>query len=56
MNNNFANIKMGLALVKLGLLFGIGLGITFGINEAFFENYIAQGEVAPLVRTTFPEI
>ena len=46
MNNNFANIKIGLALVMLGLLFGIGLGIAFGINEAFFEDYIAQGIAA----------
>jgi len=46
MNNNLASIKIGLALVILGLLFGIGLGITFGVNEAFFENYIAQGIAA----------
>jgi len=46
MNNKLANIKIGLALVMLGLLFGIGLGISFGVNEAFFETYIAQGIAA----------
>ena len=30
----------------LGLLFGIGLGITFGVNEAFFETYVTQGIAA----------
>ena len=46
MINNLANIKIGLALVMLGLLFGIGLGVTFGVNEAFFETYVAQGIAA----------
>ncbi len=43
MNINLTNVKIGLALVMCGLLFGIGLGITFGINEEMFEHYIAQG-------------
>lgn len=46
MINNLVNIKLGLALVMLGLLFGIGLGIAFGVNEDFFETYIAQGIAA----------
>lgn len=46
MINNLVSIKVGLALVMLGLLFGIGLGVTFGVNEAFFETYIAQGIAA----------
>ena len=41
-----SHIKAGLALVMLALLFGIGLGIFFGINEAYFEHYIAQGIAA----------
>lgn len=40
------SIKAGLALVMLGLLFGIGLGVTFGINEALFETYVARGIAA----------
>ena len=46
MINNLVSIKVGLALVMLGLLFGIGLGVTFGVNEAFFETYVAQGIAA----------
>lgn len=46
MINNLASIKLGLALVMLGLIFGIGLGVTFGVNEAFFETYVAQGIAA----------
>jgi hypothetical protein len=46
MINSLANIKIGLALAMIGLLFGIGLGITFGVNEAFFETCVAQGIAA----------
>ena len=46
MINNFSSIKIGLALVMLGLIFGIGLGVAFGVNEAFFETYITQGIAA----------
>lgn len=43
MKDHLVCIKLGLALVLLGLLLGVGLGITFGVNEAMFEQYIAQG-------------
>ena len=43
MINSLTSIKAGLALVMLCLLFGIGLGVTFGFNEVFFETYVAQG-------------
>ncbi len=46
MKDHLVSIKFGLALVLLGLLFGVGLGITFGANEAMFEQYIAQGIAA----------
>ncbi|MEO5573905.1 MAG: hypothetical protein ABIR48_05420 [Gammaproteobacteria bacterium] len=46
MINNLANVKIGLALVMLGLLFGIGLGVTFGVNEDLFQNYVTQGIAA----------
>jgi hypothetical protein len=46
MINKLASIRVGLALVMLGLLFGIGLGVTFVVNEAFFETYVAQGIAA----------
>lgn len=46
MINNLTSIKAGLALVMLCLLFGIGLGVTFGVNEGLFETYVAQGIAA----------
>ena len=46
MSINLSHIKFGLALVLLGLLFGIGLGITFGVNEDLFNDYVAQGIAA----------
>jgi len=46
MSINLKHIKYGLALVMLGLLFGIGLGIVFGANEDLFKDYIAQGIAA----------
>ncbi|MGH8507321.1 MAG: hypothetical protein ACREVH_01180 [Gammaproteobacteria bacterium] len=46
MINNLADIRVGLALVMLGLLFGIGLGVAFGLNEEYFETYVAQGIAA----------
>ena len=46
MSINLSHVKYGLALVLLGLLFGIGLGITFGANEDLFGDYVAQGIAA----------
>ena len=39
-------IKAGLGLVFLLLLFGIGMGIAFGVFEDTFKDYIAQGIAA----------
>lgn len=39
-------IKPGLALVLLGLIFGIAMGVAFGINEDGFKNFISQGIAA----------
>jgi hypothetical protein len=36
------DIKIGLALVMLCLAFGIGMGITFGVNEDMYKNRIAE--------------
>lgn len=36
-------IRIGLFLIILNLLFGIGLGIGFGIKEDTFKSYIATG-------------
>ena len=42
MEQELKNVKIGLALVLAGLLFGVGMGIIFGVNEDVFKNYIAQ--------------
>ena len=36
-------VKAGLLLVFLGLAFGIGMGVSFGVNEDMFQSYIEQG-------------
>ena len=36
------DIKLGLALVMLCLAFGIGLGVSFGINEDMYKDRIAE--------------
>ena len=40
--HELTTVKIGLALVFLGLLFGIGMGISFGINEDIYKSYIAE--------------
>jgi len=46
MEQELKTVKLGLALVLLGLLFGVGMGIFFGVNEDAYQNYIAQGIAA----------
>ena len=45
-SNEIKVIKVGLVLVLLGLLFGVCTGISFGINEDAYKNYIAKGIAA----------
>ncbi len=40
--HELTTVKIGLALVFLGLLFGIGMGISFGINEDIYKSYITE--------------
>ena len=42
MSVNFGEIKLGLALVMLGLAFGIGMGISFGVNEDMYKDRITE--------------
>jgi hypothetical protein len=42
MTDNFGEIRIGLALVMLCLAFGIGMGVTFGINEDMYKDRIAE--------------
>ena len=46
MNNVLKNVRPGLALAILTLVFGIVMGISFGANEAGYEKWIAQGIAA----------
>ena len=46
MNNVLKNIRPGLALVISTLLFGVVLGISFGLNEAGYQKWIADGIAA----------
>ena len=39
-------IKVGLALVLLGLFFGVIMGVSFGVNEEAYKNFIAKGIAA----------
>ncbi len=42
MREELQKVKIGLALVLLSLAFGVGMGISFGVNEDAYENYIAE--------------
>ena len=46
MEQELKTVKIGLALILAGLLFGVGMGIIFGVNEDVFKNYISQGIAA----------
>ena len=39
-------VRWGLVLVILGLVFGFGLGVSFGIAEDVYKDYVAQGIAA----------
>jgi hypothetical protein len=43
MSNELRSVKMGLALVLLGLAFGVGAGILFGVKEDGLKIYVARG-------------
>ncbi|GAB6039984.1 hypothetical protein [Endothiovibrio diazotrophicus] len=46
MTNQIATVKIGLALVLATLLFGLALGISFGVSEESYKGYIAEGVAA----------
>jgi len=43
MSERLRSVKIGLALVFRGLALNVGLGISFGVNEDYFQDYIARG-------------
>ncbi len=42
MNEELGVVKAGLALVLLGLAFGIGMGVLFGVNEEGVKGFITE--------------
>ncbi len=46
MNEELGVVRAGLALVLLGLVFGIGMGVTFGVNEDGIKGFITEGIMA----------
>ncbi len=46
MSAELSTVKVGLAIVLLGLFFSIALGISFGVNEDAFKDYVAEGIAA----------
>lgn len=46
MSVDFSSVKAGLAIVLIGLFFNIGMGISFGVNEDAYQDYVAEGVAA----------
>lgn len=42
MLDDLRKVRIGLALVLLSLAFGVGMGISFGVNEDVYKSYIAE--------------
>ncbi len=46
MSADISTIKAGLAIVLIGLFFSVGLGISFGVNEDAYQEYVVEGIAA----------
>ena len=46
MQNELQTVKIGLAIVLLGLFFGLAMGVSFGVNEDAYKDYISEGVAA----------
>lgn len=46
MSADISSVKAGLAIVLIGLFFSIGMGISFGVNEDAYQDYVAEGVAA----------
>jgi len=42
MSADISSVKAGLAIVLIGLFFNIGMGISFGVNEDAYQDYVAE--------------
>jgi hypothetical protein len=46
MNEELKTVRIGLLLVLLTLVFGIGMGVAFGVKEGAFKSYVSTGITA----------
>ena len=46
MSGDLSTVKAGIAIVLIGLFINIGLGISFGVNEDAYKDYVAEGVAA----------
>lgn len=46
MSVELSNVKAGLAIVLLGLFFSVALGISFGVNEDAYKDFVSEGIAA----------
>jgi len=46
MSADISAVKAGLAIIIIGLFFSIGLGISFGVSEDLYKDYVAKGVAA----------
>jgi len=46
MTNEIQTVRIGLAIILIGLFLGVGMGISFGINEDAYKDFVAEGIAA----------
>lgn len=46
MQQQLSHVRWGLALTLLCLMIGIGMGISFGVNEDMYQHFVASGIAA----------
>jgi hypothetical protein len=46
LSSEFRNVRIGIVMALLCLVFGIGLGVSFGINGAMYQQHVATGIAA----------
>jgi len=46
MTSELQTVRIGLAIVLIGLFLGVGMGISFGINEDAYKDFVAEGIAA----------
>ncbi|MFQ5609575.1 MAG: hypothetical protein ACE5G3_02175 [Gammaproteobacteria bacterium] len=46
MSAELINVRAGIAIVLLGLFLNVAMGISFGVNEDAYKDYVAEGIAA----------